>query len=124
METFLYIVDILLKLIVGLGILNVWLLRRDQSSEWRGGNADNIQEEFAAYGLPKSAMIIVGTLKSVLAVLLLASIYFTELEPIAAYGIAILMIGAILMHVKIGDEAKKSLPAFILLLLSLSTTWV
>jgi cell shape-determining protein MreD len=33
----------------------------------------------------------------------------------------VLMIGAILMHVKIGDPLKKSLPAFLMLVLSFST---
>lgn len=102
---------IALKLIVGLSILNVWLLRAKKPTEWRGGNAANITEEFEAYGLPKWFMYLVGVVKSVLAVLLIASIHFSSLEYGAAVGIAILMAGAVIMHFKIGDPAVKSLPA-------------
>ena len=119
---FVEILEIILKLVIGLGILNVWLLRRDKPSEWRGGNADNMKEEFKAYGLPVAAMYVVGFLKCLFAVMLLISIFLAEpiwLETVAAYGIAALMAGAILMHARIGDEAKKSLPAFILMALSI-----
>jgi len=59
-----------------------------------------------------------GSLKVILAVMLLASIYYPDLEQIAAYGIAILMLGAVSMHIKISDPLKKSLPAFTFLVLS------
>jgi len=44
--------EIALKLIIGLSILNVWLVRSKKSTAWRGGDANNIAEEFQAYGLP------------------------------------------------------------------------
>ncbi|MDZ7718915.1 MAG: DoxX family protein [Balneolaceae bacterium] len=111
---------IALKLIVGLSILNVWLVRSKKSTAWRGGDADNIVEEFKAYGLPVWFMWLVGSVKVVLALLLLVSIFYAQFEAIAAYGIAILMLGAVSMHVKIGDPFKKSLPAFTFLVLSLA----
>lgn len=111
---------IALKLIVGLSILNVWLIRGKKSTEWRGGNAGNIREEFKAYGLPVWFMYTIGTLKVALAVLLLASIYYPGVELIAAYGIAFLMLGAVSMHIRIGDPLKKSLPAFSFLVLSVA----
>lgn len=117
-------VEIALKLIVGLSILNVWLLRANKSTAWRGGDADNIVEEFEAYGLPKWFMYIIGAVKSILAVLLLASIMYPQVELIAAYGIAFLMIGAVSMHIKIGDPLKKSLPAFTFLVLSLVIAFI
>jgi len=113
-------VEIAIKLIVGLSILNVWLLRANKSTEWRGGDANNIVEEFETYGLPKWFMYLIGGLKSVLAVLLLASIMYPQVELLAAYGIAFLMTGAVSMHFKIGDPLKKSLPAFTFLVLSLA----
>jgi len=42
------------------------------------------------------------------------------LEYAGAIGIAVLMSGAILMHVKISDPAKKSIPAAIFLVLSVA----
>lgn len=110
---------IALKIIVGLSILNVWLVRSNKSTEWRGGDANNIVEEFKAYGLPVWFMWVVGSLKIGLALLLIVSIFYPQFEAIAAYGIAFLMLGAVSMHLKIGDPLKKSLPAFSFLLLSL-----
>ncbi|PWN06134.1 DoxX family protein [Rhodohalobacter mucosus] len=111
---------IALKLIVGLSILNVWLVRSKKSTAWRGGDAKNIEEEFKAYGLPVWFMWTIGTLKVVLAILLIASIFYPQVEAVAAYGIAFLMLGAVSMHIKIGDPIKKSLPAFTFLVLSLA----
>ncbi|MGB5983323.1 MAG: DoxX family protein [Nonlabens sp.] len=122
MGGFLEVIEIILKLIIGFGILNVWLLRRGTSSKWRGGNAGNMKEEFQAYGLPMVAMYIVGFLKCTFALMLIISIFwsgYVALETIAAYGIAVLMAGAITMHARIGDSAKKSLPAFIMMVLSI-----
>lgn len=115
---------IALKLIVGLSILNVWLVRANKPTAWRGGDASNIIEEFSAYGLPKWFTYVVGTLKVILAVMLLASIYYQQVEFIAAAGIAALMLGAVAMHFKIGDPVKKALPAFTFLILSLVIVFV
>jgi hypothetical protein len=115
-------VEIALKCIVGLSILNVWLIRGKKATEWRGGDAKTITEEFRAYGLPVWFMYTIGTLKVALALLLLASIYYPGVERIAAYGIAFLMLGAVSMHVKIGDPLKKSFPAFTFLVLSIVIT--
>ncbi|TVZ23048.1 DoxX-like protein [Dokdonia sp. Hel_I_63] len=110
--------SIVLKCIVGLSILNVWLLRKGQSSPWRGGNANSLKEEFAHYGLSETAMKAVGTIKCLLAVGLLVSIFVPVLEFYSALGIAVMMVGAIAMHLKVGDVLKKSFPAFLFLALS------
>lgn len=113
------ILIIALKLIVGLSILNVWLLRSKKATAWRGGDANTIAEEFKNYGLPVWFMYTVGTAKVGLAILLIASIYYSMVEAVASFGIAFLMLGAISMHIKISDPLKKSLPAFTFLVLSL-----
>lgn len=110
---------IAIKLIVGLSILNVWLVRSKKATAWRGGDAKNIVEEFKAYGLPVWFMWLAGTAKVGLALFLLASIFYPQFEAFAAYGIALLMLGAVSMHFKIGDPLKKSFPAFTFLILSL-----
>ncbi len=110
---------IVLKLIVGLSILNVWLVRSKKATAWRGGDANNIAEEFKNYGLPVWFMYVIRAAKVGLAILLIASIYFPQFESIAAFGIAFLMLGAVSMHIKISDPLKKSLPAFTFLVLSL-----
>lgn len=108
-----------IKIAVAISIINVWLFRIKQPTVWRGNNANNMLEEFKAYGLPKWSMYIVGALKIMFSLGLLISIFYGQLEIPSAYGIAVLMIGAIIMHIKIGDPIKKSLPAFIFLSLSL-----
>jgi len=107
------------QLIIALGLLNVWLLRSGKATAWRGGSARNMREEFAAYGLPAWFMWVVGGLKVSLAILLIVGLWVNTVTRPAAIGIAVLMLGAIAMHVKVGDPLRKSLPATSLLLLCL-----
>lgn len=111
---------VVFQLIVALGLLNVWLLRFSRKTDYRGGDATNMKEEFQAYGLPDWSMMAVGFLKVALAILLIAGIWLPVLTRPVAAGIAVLMAGAILMHVRIKDPAKKSLPAGLLLVLTLA----
>ena len=109
---------ILLKCIISFSILNVWLLRFNKATPWRGGNSNTLLEEFHSYGLSTTVAYVIGALKIGLALLLLASIFWEELTVYAASGILLTMAGAIAMHIKIKDPLKKSLPAFIFLVLS------
>ena len=106
------------QLIIALGILNVWLLRFDKATIYRGGGAKNMKEEFATYGLPLWFMWLVGSLKVLLAVSLLVGFWRPELLRPAAIGMALLMLGAVGMHIKIGDALKKTTPALTVLILS------
>jgi len=78
-----------------------------------------MKEEFAAYGLSTSVMYAVGALKVLSATLLAASIWIPILTLPAAIVMALLMLGAIGMHLKIKDPMKRSFPAFSFLVLSL-----
>jgi uncharacterized membrane protein YphA (DoxX/SURF4 family) len=109
-------VQVILQCAVALGLLNVWLLRTNQSTPYRGGNAQTMREEFAAYGFPPLGMYIVGVLKVGAALCLIAGIWWHSLVIPAAVLLALLMVGALAMHVKIHDPAKKSTPALMLLL--------
>ncbi len=113
-----YVVNIL-QLVIALGLLNVWLLRRERPTSWRGGVATNMREEFAAYGLPSWSVGIVGGLKVALAILLIVGIWVPSLTVPAATALAVLMLGAIAMHFRVGDPLKKSYPAISLLVLCL-----
>ena len=110
---------ILIQLVIALGILNVWILRYAKATPWRGGAAKSMKEEFAVYGLPGWFMALVGVLKVLFALMLIAGIWFPWLIYPSAIGIAVLMVGAILMHIKVKDPLKKSLPAFTMLVLAL-----
>jgi len=107
-----------LQLVVGLGLLNVWLVRSKSATAYRGGEATSLQEEFAVYGLPAAAFYVVGALKITAAVVLIAGVWIALPVPIAAGVIAALMVGALAMHLKVGDPVKKALPAGTMLVLS------
>ncbi|MEO6911290.1 MAG: DoxX family protein [Edaphobacter sp.] len=79
-----------------------------------------MREEFAAYGLPPIVMYVVGALKVAAALCLIAGIWWHSLVFPAALLISLLMVGALAMHVKIHDPAKKSVPALVLLLISVA----
>lgn len=107
------------QLIIALGILNVWLLRFNKATIYRGGAAKNMKEELATYGLPVWFLWFIGGLKVLLALSLILSFWKPELMRPAAIGMAILMAGAVGMHMKIGDALKKTTPALSVLILSL-----
>ncbi|MBT8285509.1 MAG: DoxX family protein [Flavobacteriaceae bacterium] len=105
--------------IVGLSILNVWLIQYNKPTRWRGGDAKTILEEFKVYGLPAWFCYVVGTLKVILAIMLLAAIWYPELKLAAASGLALLLAGSISMHFRINDPIIKSFPASLFLAMCL-----
>ena len=111
-----------LKLIVSLGILNVWILRRKQPSLYRGQNATTLREEFAVYGLPTVVYYAVGIIKVSLAVALLGSTLtqYSYLGAPAAKGLAALMLGAVAVHLKVRDPFKKWIPSIVILTLCIA----
>lgn len=109
---------IALKLIVSLGILNVWVLRREQPTAYRGQAARTLREEFAVYGLTPFYSA-VGLCKVALALALLVSLWWPPVAGPAAGVLAVLMVGAFVMHLKVKDPAIKSLPALAVLAMCL-----
>lgn len=107
------------QIVVGLGLINVWLLRFNKATAFRGGNATSMKEEFRVYGLPSALLYLVGSSKVVSALLLLLGLWIPSLATPAAAVVSVLMVGAILMHIKVGDPIVKSLPAISVLALSL-----
>ncbi len=107
-----------LQIAVALGLLNVWLLRARQGTAYRGGAATSMREEFAAYGLPDWFMYLIGTLKVAAAILLIVGLWVPAVVVPTALLIGGLMVGALAMHLKIGDPLQKSLPALVVLAMS------
>lgn len=114
-----HIVVLVLQVVVALGLLNVWLVRAGKPTSYRGGNAGTMREEFAHYGLPGWAMYVVGTLKVAAAACLLIGIWVPSLVFPAAALVAVLMVGALGMHLKVRDANMKSLPALAVLIMCL-----
>ncbi|MDX1530033.1 MAG: DoxX family protein [Rhodothermales bacterium] len=108
----------LLQIIVGAGLLNVWLIRSRSATSYRGGDAQSLKEEFATYGLPSWAFYVVGALKVGAALALIVGIWIPELVTPAAAVVVVLMLGALAMHFKVRDPLLKALPAFLVLLMS------
>ncbi|MBW2477475.1 MAG: DoxX family protein [Deltaproteobacteria bacterium] len=109
----------LFQIIIALGIFNVWIVRYGKETNWRGGEAKNMKDEFATYGLPAEVMYLVGAAKITLAICLIVGIWIPFLVKPAATAMAVLMLGAVSMHIKVKDPIQKSLPAFTMLALSL-----
>jgi len=104
----------ILSVVVGLTVINVWLFRSNRSTSYRGGDANSLLEEFQVYGL-EDYFLIIGIVKVSLAIMLLLSLYFKKLSFFASLGIGIMMLVAVYMHVNVGDELIKSMPASVML---------
>jgi len=107
-----------LQVIVSLGLLNVWLLRRGSATAYRGGDAKTLKDEFATYGLPAPMFYIVGGLKITCGVLLLVGLAYQPVVLPAAAVVAVLMAGAVAVHAKVGDPVSKFVPAALMLAMS------
>jgi hypothetical protein len=110
---------IIAQFVIALGIVNVWILRFGKRTNWRGGDAGNMKEEFAVYGLPEWSLGVVGGLKLFFAFLLIVGIWFPAVTKPAVLGIGVLMLGAVAMHFKAKDQVSKSIPAFTMFALCL-----
>jgi hypothetical protein len=117
-ELIVYLV-IILKIIVGASMLNVWLLQAHKATKWRGGNATSIIAEFEVYGLSKQFCYFIGFLKISFAILLLASLKFEGLTLIASISLITLLLGSVAMHVKVKDALYKSFPATLFIVMNL-----
>lgn len=109
---------ILVKAFIFISIVNVWFFRFGKPTSWRAENANSMKEEFNAYGLSESVMYAIGGLKVLFALGILLSIWYDNLAIPSAIGMLLLMLGAIIMHLKISDPIKKSFPALSFLILS------
>lgn len=117
-------ITLILQVVIALGLFNVWLLRFSRSTPYRGGAAETMPEEFLAYGLPRWSTYLVGLLKLGAGLALIIGLWYPHWVRPAALLIAGLMVGAIFMHFKIRDPLKKNLPALVMLILSVSLSWI
>ena len=67
--------------------------------------------------LPRLFLALIATL---LALGLLGAIWFRSAAQPAAFGMGALMVGALVMHIKVKDPVKKSLPASAVLAMCLA----
>lgn len=112
-------ITIFLQLFVAFGLLNVWLIRKNQQTPYRGSNGSSLKNEFTAYGLPLWSFYVIGFIKISSAFLLLLGLWKPFLVFPTALVVSFLMVGAVCMHIKIRDPLKKFLPALIMLFCSI-----
>ena len=111
------VISTILQVVVALGLLNVWLVRSQKATAYRGGSAQSLKEEFATYGLPDWTYYAVGVLKVGSAIALIIGIWVPALIRPPAVIVAVLMVGALAMHAKVKDPLSKSVPALAMLLM-------
>jgi len=111
------------QLVVALGLINVWVLRFRRKTPYRGGSSESLPEEFAAYGLPSWSVWTVGSIKLGCAVLFVAGIWLPKAVAPTAAVLTLLMLAAILMHMRVRDPLVKSLPATLMLGMSVFLFW-
>ena len=115
-----HFISLVLQLIIACVIFSVWLIRPNWETAYRAGNATNIKEEFAVYGLPDWSVYVVGATKIALAIALLAGYWKSELVGPAAISMAILMMGAVVCHLRIKEDSlSRAMPASLMLVMSL-----
>ena len=100
-------------------VSNVWLFRFNKETPYRGGNAKNMIEEFAEYGLDLNIMYLVGALKIIASIGLIIGLLKTKISIYSSLLMSFLMIGAIYFHFKISDPAIKYFPSVLMLLCSI-----
>ena len=111
---------VILSLILSSVVINVWIFRFNRPTIYRGGDSSNMIEEFAFYGLSETMVYIVGTFKILAALGILIGLFRKKLMIPSATLMALLMTAALFMHLKVGDDVIKFLPAFLMFILSLS----
>ena len=113
------ILNVCISLFVSILVTNVWLFRFNKETPYRGGNAKNMIEEFAAYGLDLNTMYLVGSLKIIASLGLIIGLLKTKISVYSSLLMAILMTGAIYFHFKISDPAIKYFPSALMLTCSI-----
>ncbi|MAQ62048.1 MAG: hypothetical protein CMD24_00495 [Flavobacteriales bacterium] len=107
----------LLSLLISITVISAWTIRFNLPSIFRGGEAENMLEEFTLYGLSNSTMIIVGVTKVIVSILLvLGAFKFKSLVKPSAGIMAIFMIGAVYFHFSVGDGIIPTIPSASMLL--------
>ena len=115
-----HFISLVLQLTIACVIFSVWLIRPNLNTAYRAGNATNIKEEFAVYGLPDWSVYVIGATKIALAIALIAGFWKSELVAPAAISMAILMMGAVICHLRIKEDSlSRAMPATMMLAMSL-----
>ncbi len=113
-------ISLFAQLLAAIVIYSVWIVRPRLKTAFRCADATNLKEEFAAYGLPGWSLYVVGILKISIATALVVGVWVPSLIIPAAGVLAVLMAGAVLMHLRMREDSlMKAAPASLMLCLCL-----
>jgi len=107
------------QIFIACAMLDVWLIRYNRPGVFRGGQAKTMAEEFGHYGLPVWFRNTIRVAKLSLGGLMIVGIWLPAVAAVAGLALAVLMAGAVAMHLKVKDPLYKALPSSTFLLLSL-----
>ena len=83
------------QIVIALGLLNVWILRFNKETAYRGGIAKTLKEEFVAYDLPVWSCYAVGFLKILSAILLIVGVWIPQIVLPSSILVLFLMFAAV-----------------------------
>lgn len=108
------------QVVIAFGLVNVWIVRFHKPTQYRGSGAGNMEDEFLAYGLPQWFMYMVGTAKMLIALCMIIGFWIPVLVYPASVLLVLLMIGAIVMHIKVKDPFIRTVPALLMFVMALT----
>ena len=114
----------LLILAVAATVLSAWTFRLEMDSIYRGADASNMIEEFQAYGLNQTTMIVVGIFKVMCAIFLLLGLKFEKFVTPAAFIMVTFMLAAIYFHLSISDPIIPTAPSTMMFLSCLAIIYL
>ena len=106
----------ILLVVVSVTVITAWTYNINLDTTFRGGDATNMIEEFEAYGLNQTTMVVVGIFKVLCAIFLLLGLKFKKFITPTAFIMATFMLAAIYFHLSIGDPIVPTFPSLLMFL--------
>ena len=114
----------LLIVLVSLTVITAWTYNLNWDTTFRGGDATNMIDEFEAYGLNYTTMVVVGIFKVACALMLLFGLKYKKLILPASGVMTLFMIAAVYFHISISDTIVPTLPSLLMLLSCISIIYL
>ena len=114
----------ILLVVVSVTVITAWTYNINLDTTFRGGDATNMIEEFEAYGLNQTTMVVVRIFKVSCAIMLLFGLKYRKLILPAAGVMALFMIAAVYFHFSISDPIIPTAPSLLMLASCLSIIYL
>ena len=114
----------LLIVLVSLTVITAWTYNLNLDTTFRGGNAINMIDEFEAYGLNYTTMVVVGIFKVSCALMLLFGLKNRKLILPSSGVMSLFMVAAVYFHFSISDPIVPTLPSLLMLISCISIIYL